>query len=313
MKWLSRLGAAVHIRAGIVRGAAVRADVPAHHRSARRSKNCGCARSIFSRSSSRATPTQRPVVIVDIDEDSLRKLGQWPWPRTRDRRSDHAADQAAAPPPSPSTSSSPSPTGCRRRWPRTSIRDLDEETREQAARTAEQRPGPGRRDQASRGSCWARPACRPCRAASRRRSRRSAGVAALGGDPKPFLFKFPGLLRNIPILEKAAAGRGLFSIRTERDGIVRRVPMVMQAQGNIMPSLTVRDAAGGDRRQHHSDPHGRGRHQERRRARSRNADRPQRPALGSFRAARSRRATCRRVDVLEGPRRRRPRVAAGLS
>src|SRR4029077_3921179 len=27
--------------------------------------------------------TQRPVVIVDIDEASLLKLGQWPWPRTR--------------------------------------------------------------------------------------------------------------------------------------------------------------------------------------------------------------------------------------
>src|SRR5262245_28070667 len=26
---------------------------------------------------------KRPVVIVDIDEESLRKLGQWPWPRTR--------------------------------------------------------------------------------------------------------------------------------------------------------------------------------------------------------------------------------------
>src|SRR5690606_13208071 len=25
----------------------------------------------------------RPVVIVDIDEKSLRALGQWPWPRTR--------------------------------------------------------------------------------------------------------------------------------------------------------------------------------------------------------------------------------------
>src|SRR5580704_12681421 len=24
----------------------------------------------------------RPVVIVDIDEPSLRELGQWPWPRT---------------------------------------------------------------------------------------------------------------------------------------------------------------------------------------------------------------------------------------
>src|SRR5947209_14391991 len=27
--------------------------------------------------------TQRPVVIIDIDEQSLRKLGQFPWPRTR--------------------------------------------------------------------------------------------------------------------------------------------------------------------------------------------------------------------------------------
>ena len=26
---------------------------------------------------------QRPVVIVDIDEKSLKSVGQWPWPRTR--------------------------------------------------------------------------------------------------------------------------------------------------------------------------------------------------------------------------------------
>src|SRR3974390_619084 len=26
--------------------------------------------------------TARPVTIVDIDEKSLQKLGQWPWPRT---------------------------------------------------------------------------------------------------------------------------------------------------------------------------------------------------------------------------------------
>ncbi len=58
------------------------------------------------------------------------------------------------------------------------------------------------------------------------------------GDPQPFLLNFPGLLRNIPILEEAAPGRGLFTIRTERDGIVRRVPMIMMAQNNLMPSLT---------------------------------------------------------------------------
>src|SRR3954453_19477540 len=27
--------------------------------------------------------TARPVVIVDIDDKSMEKLGQWPWPRTR--------------------------------------------------------------------------------------------------------------------------------------------------------------------------------------------------------------------------------------
>ena len=27
--------------------------------------------------------TERPVVIIDIDEKSLRTVGQWPWPRTR--------------------------------------------------------------------------------------------------------------------------------------------------------------------------------------------------------------------------------------
>ena len=39
-------------------------------------------------------------------------------------------------------------------------------------------------------------------------------------------------------LEQAAAGRGLFTINPDRDGIVRRVPMIMLAQGQTMPSLT---------------------------------------------------------------------------
>jgi adenylate cyclase len=64
------------------------------------------------------------------------------------------------------------------------------------------------------------------------------GLAMLGEEPQRFMFDFPGLLRNVPVLEHAAAGRGLFTIRPERDGIVRRVPMIMQAQGLTMPSLT---------------------------------------------------------------------------
>src|SRR6185437_353845 len=64
------------------------------------------------------------------------------------------------------------------------------------------------------------------------------GFAMGGEDPTPFLFEFPGLLRNIRVLETAAAGRGLITIKTERDGIIRRVPMLLRAQGAIMPSLS---------------------------------------------------------------------------
>ena len=50
---------------------------------------------------------------------------------------------------------------------------------------------------------------------------------------------FPGLLRNVLPIEEAAAGRGLFSINPEPDGIVRRVPVIMEAQGTLVPSLAM--------------------------------------------------------------------------
>ena len=75
------------------------------------------------------------------------------------------------------------------------------------------------------------------------------GLAMLGEDPQRFMLDFPGLLRSTPVLEAAAAGRGLLTIWTERDGIVRRVPVIMQAQGTTMPSLSfemLRVATGTD-------------------------------------------------------------------
>jgi adenylate cyclase len=46
-------------------------------------------------------------------------------------------------------------------------------------------------------------------------------------------------LRNVPVIEQAAAGRGLFSINPESDGIIRRVPVIMTAQGSLVPSLSL--------------------------------------------------------------------------
>ena len=75
------------------------------------------------------------------------------------------------------------------------------------------------------------------------------GLAMLGENPQRFMLRFPGLLRSTPVLEAAAGGRGLLTIWTERDGIVRRVPVIMQAQGVTMPSLSfemLRVATGSD-------------------------------------------------------------------
>ena len=65
------------------------------------------------------------------------------------------------------------------------------------------------------------------------------GIATLGPDPRLFLVDFPHLLRNLPVLDGAADGHGIFSIIPERDGVVRRVPVVAVADGIIVPSLSL--------------------------------------------------------------------------
>ncbi|MEA2794859.1 MAG: adenylate cyclase, partial [Bradyrhizobium sp.] len=188
--------------------------------------------------------TSRPVVIVDINEESLQKLGQFPWPRTR------IADMitrltrlGAAAIAFDIVFSEPD-----RLSPALAAdvyRELDEETRNKlrALPSNDQIMADAMRQSRVVLGQTGLPTVQP----EPDVQLPSAGVAALGGDPKALVYQFPGLLRNIPILENAAAGRGVFSIRTERDGIVRRVPMVVQAQGNVLPSLsfeTLRVATG---------------------------------------------------------------------
>jgi len=181
--------------------------------------------------------TARPVTIVDIDEKSLAnpKLGQWPWPRTRiaamvanltklgavaigfdimfaepDRLNpDVAAD---------------------------TFRNLDEATREKLRALPsndEVFADAMRHSRVVLGETGL-----PEVLTELDKTLPVTGLATLGEDPQRFMFKFPGLLRNTPVLEKAAGGRGMLTINPERDGIVRRVPMIMMAQGATMPSLS---------------------------------------------------------------------------
>jgi adenylate cyclase len=180
--------------------------------------------------------TLRPAVIVDIDEESLATLGQWPWPRTRladlvDRLTQAGAAVIAF------DILFPEPDGLSPALAANTFRDIDEETRARLR---------------------ALPSNDEALAAAMRRSRvvvgesglhrptpkadvplPATGFAMMGPDPRRFLIDFPGIVRNIPVLEQAAAGRGMLTIRTENDGIVRRVPLVLVANGAVFPSLTL--------------------------------------------------------------------------
>jgi adenylate cyclase len=190
--------------------------------------------------------TARPVTIVDIDEKSLAKLGQWPWPRTRiadlvtnltklgavviafdiifaepDRLNpDNAAD---------------------------TFRSLDDETKTKlrALPSNDQLFA----DAMRRSRVVVGESGLPSVVSDLDKTLPVTGMAMLGENPQRFMFQFPGLLRNTHVLESAAGGRGLLTINPERDGIVRRVPMIMQAQGETMPSLSfemLRVATGTD-------------------------------------------------------------------
>jgi adenylate cyclase len=179
--------------------------------------------------------TARPVTIVDIDDKSLEKIGQWPWPRTRIADLVTELTRLGAVVIAFDAVFS-EPDRLNPAFAADTFRNLDEETR------ARLRALPSN-DQVFADAIKASRVVLgesglPEEIAPLDKTLPVTGLAMLGEEPQRFMFDFPGLLRNVPVLEHAAAGRGLFTIKPERDGIVRRVPMIMQAQGQTMPSLT---------------------------------------------------------------------------
>jgi adenylate cyclase len=49
-----------------------------------------------------------------------------------------------------------------------------------------------------------------------------------------------GYISNIPILQNAAQGSGFINVFSDSDGIIRRVPLLMEYKGNVYPALGLR-------------------------------------------------------------------------
>jgi adenylate cyclase len=179
----------------------------------------------------------RPVVIVDIDEASLKAIGQWPWPRTTVADLVTQITQLGAVAigfdiifPEPDRMS---PAIAERNF-----RGIDAETRAKLDSLPSNDEALADVIKHSRVVIGQAGAAAP-EVKTTADAALQTGFAVRGPDARPYLVTFAGLLRNVPVIEQAAAGRGLFSINPESDGIIRRVPVIMTAQGSLVPSLSL--------------------------------------------------------------------------
>ena len=175
-----------------------------------------------------------PVRIIDIDDESLARLGQWPWPRTRiaelvDRlRSSGAAaivfDMMFAEPDRTSPAAmigNLKPTPGLRAY-LAALPDHDEVLANSIGR--------GR---VVLGYAVTREGRSPAHFAKPFRT------VDVGPSPMPFLDQFNGAVAALPALQDAAAGNGAISFVPDSDGVVRRIPLLLSLSNLAVPSLVA--------------------------------------------------------------------------
>ncbi|HEY1720311.1 MAG TPA: adenylate/guanylate cyclase domain-containing protein [Magnetospirillaceae bacterium] len=184
----------------------------------------------------REIPPDRPIMIVDLDEDSLHELGQWPWPRTLVAKlvDNLVADGAIvigfdivfAEPDrvSPSTLAKTFPTLDPAILDKLKGMPSNDEALAASMKKARVVVGQAGIDLPPRRTKNIPPI---------------PTVAQVGGDPKPYLTRFTSMLRNIPEIDNAASGWGSIVADPDSDGIVRRVPAMVTDGTNIYPSLAT--------------------------------------------------------------------------
>jgi adenylate cyclase len=178
---------------------------------------------------------QLPVRIVDIDSESLKRFGQWPWPRTvmRDLLV-RLTEQGAAVVAFDVLFAEPD---------RTSLEEVVKNLpAEQGARLATTVGTVASNDAEFAAALKDNPSVLAIVLTGQATSESftlKAGFVFLGDDPKPFLRAFTGADRNLPQFDDAAKGIGSFNMFPSRDQVVRQVPMFARLGNEIVPSLAA--------------------------------------------------------------------------
>ncbi len=179
---------------------------------------------------------QSPVRIIDIDDESIRKTGQWPWPRTVIAKLvDNLRDAGAVTIAFDIVFSEPD-----RSSPENSLSFLPPvpEARE-IRRMAEALPA---FDDIMANSLSTVPVVLGVVLNDNAKTtlpEEKAAFAFAGDDPKQFVPHYGGSLRNLTKFETAAKGIGALNWTPDSDQIIRRIPMLFQSRDKLVPSLSA--------------------------------------------------------------------------
>lgn len=178
-----------------------------------------------------------PLTVVEVDEASLRALGQWPWPRERlaqlldTLRKAGAAvvvlDILLAEP------DRTAPKAMARHWGAQAglaqaLATLPDPDAALAQHVAQGQVVLG---MTLHGDAANAPAPAPDAVPQR--------VQLVGADALSYLYHYDGLGLPLPVLAEAATGLGLLNFVPDRDGVLRRVPLVLRWGERALPTLVT--------------------------------------------------------------------------
>jgi adenylate cyclase len=170
---------------------------------------------LYQRWSPRPYDPDAPVRVVAIDDESLARVGQWPWPRAKLAELVERLTKAGA-----------------------ATVVLDVLFSEPERRQGEEASGSGDQRLANAigsanlvlGITLAEQGAAPPA---------KAGFSHAGADPRPFLPRFNGALLPIVPLREPAAGLGAMNFVPDRDLVVRELPTLFNAAGEFAPTLAM--------------------------------------------------------------------------
>jgi adenylate cyclase len=179
-----------------------------------------------------------PVKIVNIDDESLARLGQWPWPRSlvaeliaklkKQGAVVVAFDVVFAEP------DRTAPSKVAGNWDLPSDDPLFKEINRRVAD-----PDQVLAAELKRSGNVVLGVVLTQGAPPAEKVRPKGGFANAGVNPRQNVYGFPGAVPSLPVLQYMAKGNGALNAVPDRDAVVRRVPMILQAGGELYPSLVA--------------------------------------------------------------------------